>query len=230
MAEKFNGVYRVMRPVICAYPALITPRAFGPKNKPKGDPKYSATFALEDDHPDLDPIKALLSQAAKALLPGARLSDFSFPIQSGDKMIENYVASAQRAGKTQTEIAALHEKFSWAKGKVLIKASSKYRPQLAVVNGQQIVDLDDNTIAVNKDKFYFGVQCLPEFNFVAGVRTQADGKDYVTAYLNGVVSLNKGERIGGGGGLAERFSGYIGSATNFDPAGFTAGEDEEIPF
>lgn len=228
MADQQNGLYRVMHPVRVAYPNLITPRPFGPKSAPKGDPKFGATFIFDQDHPDLDPIKKLCAQIAKALLPGAALSDFSFPLTSGDKMIASATGKAQRAGKSATEIAAVEEKFSWAKGKVLVKASSKYRPLLAFVNGASIADLDDDTkINANKAKFYFGVEALPEFNFVAGVRTQDDGKDYVTAYLNGVLSLNKGERIGGGGTLAERFSGYVGNATNFDP---TAGNDDDIPF
>lgn len=231
MADNDNtGIYRVLRPVLLAYPSVITPRAFGPKNKPKGDPKYGGTFVFAPDHPDLKPIKDLIVKVARAMFPGGSLKEMSFPISNGDDLIERQVAALVRQGKSATEQAAIREKFSWAKGKALLKASSKFQPALAVVNAGEIVNLDTEVLkTTNKGAFYFGVQALPEFNFIAGARTSADSKDYVTAYLNGLVSINTGDKIGGGGSLAERFSGYVGTAKDYDPtAGATT--DDDIPF
>jgi hypothetical protein len=75
-----------------------------------------------------------------------------------------------------------------------------------------------------KPKFYFGVEVLPQFNFVAydGVGNNLDG---VTAYLNMVFTTNKGKRLSGGASAAETFKGYAGHTSTEDP---TAGGGDEI--
>ena len=60
---------------------------------------------------------------------------------------------------------------------------------------------------------------------LALVFTDIDGKKQVSAYLNMVLSLNKGQRLGATRSAAEVFKGYAGQMTNIDPT-----DDDDIPF
>lgn len=221
------GTYRVMNPVVMMYPDLITPRGFGKRGQERGAPKYGAQFVFPSDHPELAELKKLMAAVAKARFPGASLSDLTFPIRDGNKMIANAVAKATREGTPDPS-----KKLEWAKGKAIIAARSKFPPMLTVKANGKFVDLTSpDLLQANKDAFYPGVKVLVEFNFQAGPRTKEEEKDWVTAYLQGVISLNTGERLASSGGapMSERFSGYLGTSSEVDPFGPGAGSDD-IPF
>lgn len=138
------------------------------------------------------------------------------PWTAGDKLHEKYVAKRKAGGKADDG------KADFQKGMMVLKGSSKYRPKLAVVEGGDLIDVTEQNTALHKGKFYFGVQALVKVNLVAYDRINEDAQDGVTAYLDMVVSLNKGERLTGGPSAAETFKGVVGSLSAEDP---TAGQN-----
>lgn len=223
------GLYSTVQPCIMAFPSVIAARAFKRAGKEKGEPKFGGTFILDPTGEDLKGMKTLTVNLSKAKWPGLNLGEalktgeFKWPFKSGNAEIERRKVKLQKAGKDYTG------DLDFVKDKIVLKASSKYQPGLAIINAGKIVDLDGAAIAANANKFYFGVHVLAQFNFVPYDAVGEDGKDGVTAYLQKVLSLNKGEKLSSGGqSAAETFKGYVGQTTTEDP---TAGNlDDDIPF
>jgi hypothetical protein len=215
MSELKEGTVNLTKPTTLTFPNLDEARAVKGKNgQPSGEPKFSSNFELAADHDNLAALKAEAVKVAKAKWPGRDLKELAFPFTSGDKLAEK----AQVKGKDR----------EFSRGKAVLVSRSKYQPRLsAVVNGK-IVEIDGNDKGQIKKLFYSGTDCLAQFNFQAydGVGSNPDG---VTAYLNMVLSLNRGARLTGGASAAEVFKDYIGSASSEDPTG-GLGLDDEIPF
>lgn len=221
MTQVIQQSYTLQLPAIMAFPSLLEARKFKRAGKETGEAKFGASFVLDPTSPDLVEAKNYAAAAAKAKWPGlTSFADLKFPFQSGDKMIEERKAKLQKEGKEYDG------KLDFVKGKVVIKAGSKFRPKLAILVGGKIVELDDDTIKQHASKFYFGTEALAQFNFVAYDKVNSDAKDGVTAYLQQVLTLNKGEKLSGGASAAEVFKGYAGQVSNVNPTGL----DEEIPF
>lgn len=217
--EKKNddGVFNLTKPVIMAHPNLFEARAFGKKGKESGTPKFSANFIFEPDSEDLKGLKSLAVKVARGRWPDRDLKTLSFPFANGDKLADKRKA----AGKSDGE---------FNRGKVVIAARSKFEPRLSAIENGKMIDYDGDARIKAKNKFYFGVFALAQFNFVPydGVANNPDG---VTCYLNMVFSTNKGERLSGGAAAAEVFKGYVGHSTTEDPtAGQKTSLDDEIPF
>lgn len=211
-----KGVYSLTQPTTLTFPNLLEARAVQVKGKDSGEPKFSSNFELAVDHPDLTGLKAKAAAIARAKWPGRDLKELAFPFTDGSKLADK----AKAKGKDR----------EFSRGKVVLTARSKFQPRLSILEGGKIVDLEtDEQIKLHGRKFYSGVQALAMFNFVAydGVGNNPDG---VTAYLNMVLSLNKGQKLAGGQSAAEVFKGYVGTVSDEDPTGGAAGLDDEIPF
>jgi hypothetical protein len=212
MADKVNSVVSLSQPVTMVFPYLYEARAFGPKGKESGTPKYSANFLFEADSADLKRLVAKAKEIASSKWPGRDLASLKFPFSKGDALADK----AKAKGKDG----------EFQRGKVVVVARSKYEPRLAVLGdkGKPPIDLDGPARELHKSKFYSGVSVLAEFNFVAydGVGANPDG---ITAYLNLILTLNTGTRIGGGASAAEVFKGYAGNVSAEDPTA-----DDEIPY
>ncbi len=229
MAEAQNQVsYIFTSPAVTAFPALLEPRKFKRNGRETGDPKFGGTWLLGPDHPDLAGVKAAAAKAAQAKWPGRSLAELKFPFSVGDKMCAERIARLKKEGKDDDG------KGDFMKGHTLLKAGSKYRPKLAFIQNGKIIEIDDESLKVHGGKFYFGVQALIQVNFVAYDKINEDAKDGVTAYLQQVLTLNKGERLAGGQSAAEVFKGYAGKASEIDPTGgddlMSAAGSDEIPF
>lgn len=212
MSEQTEGQYTLTEPQTLTFPNLLEAKAVQVKGKPSGDPKYSSNFEFEPSAADLAGLKAKAVAVAKAKWPGRNLKELAFPFTNGDKLADK----AKDKGKDR----------EFSRGKVVVTARSKYQPRLSVVEGGKIIDLEGDAIKARGRAFYSGVQALAQFNLVAydGVGNNPDG---VTAYLNMVVSLNKGTKLSGGSSAAEVFKGYVGLSSDEDPTG---GLDDEIQF
>lgn len=225
MADAVPGIFNLTAPAVMAHPNLFVPKAFGKKGKETGEPKYSANLLLPLDHPDLPGIKATIMAVARGKWPardiGAEIKagTFKMPLTSGDKQVERAKKKLADAGKADDNRA------DYQAGKIIIAGRSKYEPKLAGIENGKVVDYIDAARAAAKNKFYFGVHVLAQLNFVAydGVGANPDG---VTAYLNMVLTLNKGERLTAGTSAAETFRGYVGQASAEDPTGAS----DDIPF
>jgi hypothetical protein len=221
MTEKVavDGRVTLTAPVRMPFANLVEPKAIGEKGKAKGDPKYSASFILEPDSGDLKVLKAKAAEVAKARWPGRDLKELKFPFTTGEKKIEREKKRAERKGTTARD-------QSFFAGKVILDARSKYQPQLAVIVGGKVEAVEDKSI--QKQKFYQGCYVVPRINLVPYDGQADDGvgnPDGVTAYLDAVLFIKDGPKIGGAS-AAEIFKGYAGQVTAEGPGS----DDDEIPF
>jgi hypothetical protein len=220
-AKNQAGIFNLTEPVIMPFPALLEPRKFKRKGKEQGEPKYQGSFIFEKDSADLTAMKALVSTVAKGHVQSWQPGELKFPFSDGNKLIAKRVAELEKEGKKYSGDA------DFQKDKVVIKSRSKFQPKLSVFENGKILDLDTaELLAKYKSQFYSGVLVYAQFNFVwyDGVD---EGKPGVTAYLNLVLSTNKGKRIGGGAQGSTVFASVAGKVSAEDP---TEGLDDEIPF
>lgn len=230
MAETVESFYQVNTPALLAFPHVLDPAPFkGANGKPKGDPKYSATFPMKADHPDIAGLKSKVIEVAKAKWPGrdiiaaAKAGDLKLPFTSGDKMLEKRMTKIKADGKDYDG------RSDFLKGTIVFKAKSDYPPSLGVVVNKAIVEVTPDNKAVHRGVFYFGTDCLFRLNFRAYDGVDG-GKDGVTAYLDMVLSLNRGPRLSGQRTATEAFKGVVGNLSAEDPTAGAAELDDEIPF
>lgn len=224
MSEAKNEGTKVAltQPVVSTFPNLDKPRAVERNGKPTGEPKYSLNAEFDPASQDFAAFKAACIAAARAKWPGRDIAadykagNFKMPWTNGDKLADK----AKLKGKDR----------EFSRGKIVVTSRSKFQPILSVVQNGKITDIDGEAGAqLIRKVFYNGTEVLAEFNLQAYDAVDDTGKDGVTAYLNRVLSLNRGARLSGGQSSAEVFKSYIGAATDEDP---TAGDDldAEIPF
>ncbi len=213
---KAEGRYVLTAPVRMPFQNLITPVPVGRKGKAKGEPKYSGTFLLDANGADLKALKAKAAEVARARWPGRDLKELKFPFTAGDKRAEK----SKAAGKDGSFFA----------GTVVLDARSKYEPRLSILEGKKVRDLEGTQRAVEgKAKFYNGCYVVPQVNFVPYDGQAEDGvgnPDGVTAYLDAVLWVKDGPRIGGAIG-AEVFKAYAGTVSGESA---TEGADDDIAF
>lgn len=202
MTERIDGT--IVTPEFTAlFPNLFEPKPYlDPKTrKPKGEPVYGLSMLFAPA--DIAAMKEKAKAVALAKWPGRPLSELKFPFQDGDKL----------AAKSE----ANRKDGTFYKGTVVIKASSKFQPQ--------VVGADKNPI-LDKGKVYSGIRGYAELNFHAydGVN---GGQDGVKAYVNFVMKSADGKRIAGKD-AATVFAGIKGGASGYDP---TKGSDldDDIP-
>lgn len=206
MSEQANiGIVNLTVPVVMIHPNLFVAKAFKARGKETGEPKYSASFLFTPDNPDFLSIKRAAKAVANARWPGRNVQELATPWTSGDKLADKRKAKGKSDGEFQ-------------RGNFVMAARSKFQPRLAIIENGRVVDLDENNLVPHKNKFYFGVEALAQFNLVAyeGVGQNPDG---VNAYLNMVLSTNRGKRLSSGSSAAEVFRGYVGSHSAEDPTG-----------
>ena len=215
-----TSFFNLTAPALMAHPHLIKAQAFtdSKTGKAKGDPKFGAAFVLDPTHPDLDPFKKHCFRIFTAAYPSVDLKEVNaWPFKSGTKLADKRKAKCEEKGKKADG--------EWQRGKAVIEARSEYRPRLAILEpGRGILDLnDEDAIKAHSGKFYFGTMALAAFNVVANKIDAGERTNYyVSAYVQMVLTLNKGERIGGARPAGEVFRGYVGQMSNEDP---TAGSD-----
>lgn len=226
MAEntEVSGVVHIMTPVVIGVCNLTAPK----KYEGKGEEKYGATFVMSPEHPALKAIKDRIVQLIKAKWPtldiGAAVKggNLLLPYQTGERAIQKYLANLAKKGKQP------NDRLNWLKGQIVLKANSKYQPQLSVIqNGKVSQALDGPALTANKGKFFSGAEALVELNLKAYDAINDNSKPGITAYLSTVVVTGKGTRRGGDVDPSVAFASYKGSTSDEDP---TAGMDDEIPF
>ncbi len=183
------------------WPNLFEPRAFIRDGKPTGEPKYGLTMLFDPE--EVRDLKGIAAKVAKAQWPGRDLKELKFPFKNGDALAKKQ-AEAKKDG-------------SFYEGKVVVKTSSKFAPQVVDLERKEILD---------PKRVYSGVYGYAELNFVAypGV---GGGQDGVTCYVNFVMVSRNGDRIAGRN-VEDVFAGIDGSDVNTDVGGDTL--DDEIPF
>lgn len=204
MSDTVDGRYALTQPVIMAFPQLFEAKAVGKKGQATGKPKYSANFVLVRDGVDHKALKDLAIKIANERWPGRSIKELKFPFSNGDKLADARIAKGKKDGEFQ-------------RGHSVLISRSTYEPALATYKNGQAIDLAGANRAAAKNEFYPGVMVLASFTLAPydGVGQNPDG---VCAYLQSVMTLNKGTRLAGGQAAAsETFKGYVGHATDEDP-------------
>jgi hypothetical protein len=213
-ATKEEGRIKLTKPERLTFPNLDEPRAVKRNGKDTGKPKFSINIEFLPDSPDLAAFKAKAVAVAKAKWPGVDLKTLKFPFTNGDTLADK----AKAKGKDR----------EFSRGRVVFTARTEYQPTLSIVKGGEVIDVNGEDKSAVKKLFYSGCAVLAEVSFSAYDAVNEDGKPGVNAYVNKVLSFNKGAKLTGGPSSAETFKDYIGSASDEDP---TDGDlDDEIPF
>ena len=203
---KVDGRFVPAREVRMLFPNLYEAKAVTRNGKAVGEPKFSARLKIAStDTKTIDAIKAKAVEVAKAHF-GANvdLKSLKWPFTDGAKEAER--------SKAKGKDGSIFE------GGFIVTSRSKYQPRLSIFQGANKApqELADATLAAAKGKFYSGCYVLPQLNFVAYDAVGEGGKPGVTAYLDQVMWVKDGERIGGSS-AAEAFKGYQGSVTDENP-------------
>ncbi len=241
MAEDIK--FTMTKPGILAHPNVVTPKAFSQNGKPAAaDAKkvYSASFVIAQDHPDVAPMKQNILAAAKALWPGVNIIEaikagsIKVPFSTGDRIADKRVAKLKAQGKEDDH------KGDYMRGQVVFKASSDFPPglgvaryKMAVIDGVERkvfdgpIDVTEENKGMHKGAFYFGTQACGRFTYRAYEVNDTKG---VKAYLDMVLTFNRGKKLAGEKSAAEAFKGVAGMVSTEDPTGGENTLDDEILF
>lgn len=201
-----------------AYINVFDAKAFKKNGKDVGDPKFGVTFIMDPSYAGLAALKAKLTEAAKSKWPSRPVSELKFPLTSGDR-----AADKAKAKDKDRE---------FMRGHLVLTARSKFPPILSVLENGRIITLDSDALkAKYKSKFYSGCYVAASVNLVPYEGEEKDDgttADGVTAYLQSLLWVKDGERLGGTRDQTEVFKSYMGTTTSENPLADDLGD--EIPF
>ena len=180
-----------------------------PRGVPGATPKFSATFGIEKE--DFDAIVKLEVEAIKSELGefSGNPGEYYLACTSGEAAAKRALQKADldargkpadeqfKIKETAEKRAAIYRQFAG-----VLTASSQFDVALAKLDNGKIVDIPETEVAraqAGKDLFYAGAYVAPAVAFKGFKRKQMDGKDGVTAYLQNVLFVRNGERMGGAG-------------------------------
>lgn len=208
-----------------------------PRNVAGAEPKFSATFGLCKE--DFDLIIPLMVQAIQSETGSfsGNPNDYFLACMSGQMAAQRVRQSAElnaqalahrgdndgafKLREKAEKRAGLYEGYAG-----ILQASSKFDVELARLDAGKIVDIKEPhaIAAAGKDLFYPGAWVVPAVSFKGFRRKKLDDKDGVTAYLQNVLFIRKGEKIDTGGGASnqEVFGGFSGY-TSYDPTAMAPG-------
>lgn len=193
----------ILKNVRVVFPNLLEPKPVMRNGRAVGEPVYSITLLLDQEH--VDEAKPIAVKVAKEKWPSRNFGEdiatgqFNWPFKDGNKV----KADAEKKGKNGDFYA----------DKTVLKASSKFPPGL-LDEKKRVVDPN---VPFSKNLFYSGCYCHVEiaFNAYDGVSGGADG---VKVYLQNVMKAGDGERLIGRS-VQDVFAGIEGGASDEDPTG-----------
>lgn len=157
-----------------SYEHIFTPSQFDESQ----DAKYSATFIIPKDHPDLPQIKQAMYEAGQEMFP----NEFS-----GNGWPRGFTCSLKDADKDTNSMGdILSEKNPAYEGCYIIDANNTRRP----------VAIDRRKAAVTEDDGVIYSGCFVNASLGIAGYTYGKIKKGVKAYLNGVQFVADGERFG----------------------------------
>lgn len=213
---KANGFYRFVEPTRAVFLHAVKPYV---SKDTTIAPSYNATMLIVPGSKDYLGLRAIMGEVASAKWPGRDLSTIQFPVQLGEEKAEEAVAK-----KRDGSIFLGHLVFN-------AHTSVDYPPRLGVLENGKLIQLDTEILkAQYGSKFYHGCYIAPQVNLVAWDQKGKNAPDRVTAYLQMVLWIKDGTRIGGAD-MAEVFKDYMGQFTpEVDPRGMTGQRSKEVPF
>ena len=216
------------------------------KSAPRGImgavPKFSGTFGISKE--DFDAIVKLEVEAIKTECGdfSGNPNEYYLACTSGETAAKRVLAKADLDARGQTadkvfkikekaeKRAALYRQFAG-----ILTASSQFDVSLAKLENGTIKDIPETEVAraqAGKDCFYAGAWVVPNIALKGFKRKTMDAKDGVTAFLQNVLFIRNGEKLGGGGApnneVFGSFRGYSPEdPTALAPGGSVSPEDAE---
>jgi len=237
MAETLR--YTLKKPARLLFSSITEKSA--PRGVANAEPKFSGTFGIEKE--DFDEIVKLMVSAIKSELGTfTKPDDYYLACMSAQTAINRAMRKAEldAQGKPADEAFKLKERAEqraelYRPYAGILTAASKFDVSLAKVEGGKIVDITQpHEIAqAGKDCFYPGAYVVPAIALKAFRRKSLDAKDGVTGFLQNVLFVRKGERIGGASvPNSSVFGGYAGYSdvdpTAMAPEGAPAEETSDF--
>lgn len=164
----------MLRNVRLSYEHIFKPTAFDDSQ----DAKYSATFIIPKDHPDLPAVKRAYFEAGQETFS----SDFV-----GSAWPRGFTCSLKDADKDTNSMGeVLAEKNPAYQGCYILEANSTRRP----------ITVDRRKAAVTEEDGVIYSGCYVNASLAAAGYTYGKVKKGVKCYLNGVQFVRDGERFG----------------------------------
>ena len=196
----------MLRNVRLSYEHIFTPSSFDGDQQNK---KYSATFIIPKDHPDLPALKRAMFEAGQEIFPANFTAGGAWP--------RGFACSLKDADKaTDSNGEVLAEKNPEYAGCYILEANSKDRP-VALGRRKEALTAEDGVL-------YSG--CYVNASLAAAGYTFGTVKKGVKCYLNGVQFVKDGERFGGAD-ATDDFD-ELDAADNFDVDAML--DDSDLPF
>lgn len=162
MSEKI-----VLKNVRLSYEHIFRPDAIAEGS----EPKYSASWIIPKDHPQVKELKEALVKALDEKFPGKRKPGSPWPSKLHNPL------------KDGDEMADEHPEYA---GCYVLKSASKIRPK--------VYDRRKNPVTAEDELFYSGCFCNAS---LAAAGFDAQANKGVTVYLNGVQFVMDGDRLAG---------------------------------
>lgn len=164
----------ILKNVRLSYEHIFTPTKF----EENSEPKYSATFIIPKDHPDL--------LAVKKAFMDAGFDDFPEAF-NGKTWPKGYACGLKNADTATDSMAeVLSDKNPAYKDCYILEANSTRRPV--------VMNRDKSALTEDDGVIYSG--CYVNASLNAAAYTYAKVKKGVKAYLNGVQFVRDGEKFG----------------------------------
>jgi hypothetical protein len=227
MAEKFKFV--------CTQPARLLFSSITQKSAPRtvagAEPKFSGTFGLEKVDFDLiipEMVKGITSETGGF---SGNPNDYYLACMGGNTAAARVMQKAELdaqalrgQGKNDDAFKALEKAQKRAdlykQYAGILQASSKFDIELAKLYNGAIVDIksESDRALAGKEMFYSGAYVVPSIALQGFRRKKLDDRDGVTAFLQNVLFIRKGEKIdtGGGPSNSEVFGGFA-NYSDYDP-------------
>lgn len=215
---------------------IVKARAFKGK---EGSEKFGARFIIEPDAEDFQRLKKEVASLLQSKNPGKKfvMRRLTQEELEAGNVIEVHVPWTTGDAENKKSAANGKKEVEEYKGKIVIKAASKYQPAMGVIQNGKVVDLVTEEAKAGAEKFFYsGAWLVPAEVGLNYYPASSDGKPAgVSLYLNVVIAhpgKKGGDRIGGGGArsAAEAYSGYLGKISDEDPTAGADTLDDEIPF
>lgn len=239
MAETHR--YTLQKPARLLFSSVTEKSA--PRGVQNATAKFSATVGIEQV--DFDAIVQIMVNAIKGELGSfTSPADYYLACMGGQTAAKRALAKGEfdAQGKSSDDAFKIKEKAEkraelYRPYAGILTASSQFDIELARLEGGKIVDISEEAHAraqAGKDFFYPGAYVVPAVAFKAFRRKNLESKDGCTAYLQNMLFIRKGERIGGlGGGNNNEVFGQYAGYSDVDPtanAPSNSDLDDDVPF
>ncbi len=199
--------------------------------------RYSGTFGVSEK--DFEKIRAQMVEAVKSTLGSfsGNPSEYYLPCLSGKMAADRAIQTAEfkSRGEAPDKAFKLKEKAEkraelYRQYPAILTASSQFEISLARLEGGKIVDIGEAEhvrAQAGKDYFYPGAWVAPAIAIKGTKRKKVDDKDGCTAFLQNVLFIRKGERLGGSGPDNSTVYGSWSGYSDVDPTALAPQEPAE---